>query len=68
MVVVGPDKFISSGRAVEWAAATTWSEPKLSLNAGTNSEPICPAAPVTRMFLIMTYPFEITDEIPQSMR
>ena len=37
---------------VRWSSAITLATPFLPHNAGTNSDPICPNAPVTRTFFI----------------
>ena len=56
MVVHGPDSWTSSCRLVSNPAATTLSLPYRALSAGTRSEPICPAAPVTRILFIGSLP------------
>jgi hypothetical protein len=45
-----------------WKVATTLSFPYFSLSFGTNSEPICPAAPTTSIrliFYLLEYPLAL---------
>ena len=53
----GPANSIASGRDVLCFPAITFLEPNLVLSAPTSSEPICPAAPVTK---IMLFTFFVT--------